>query len=195
MSDGEPDSVERALRQLGESPADAAAWAVLFHRTWPYVLGLSHSFLGRSARLATAEDVAQEVFLLLARALHEGRLRRPSDEAGLRGLLLVMTRNHAVDSLRREHRRRRDVGRQVALPDEGPAAPPAGSPEAPLEGRELLDHLLAHLPPFDREVVLLLLSGHTPAAAARRLGTSLKTIRRRQQHIRSLLKTTGNVML
>lgn len=188
MSDAEPDSVDAALERLGLSATDAAAWAVLFRRTWPYVLGLSRSFLGRSTRLAAAEDVAQEVFLLLARALHRGRLRRPRDEAELRVLLLVMTRNHAADALRREHRRRRDTGRQLALTGEGPATSGSASPAAPLEHRELLDKLLARLGSGDRQLVLLLLDGYSPADAARQLGISLKTVRRRQQHIRTVLQ-------
>ncbi len=187
MPGGEVDSVAAVLGRLQRCPGDTEAWGSLFRQTWPYVLGLSHSFLGRTARLSDAEDVAQEVFLLLARALHEDRLKWPADEDELRSLLLVMSRNQSRDAQRREHRRQRDVRRQVELVEEGLPASRTPSPGTALETKEWLDHLLGRLSPFDQVVLRMLLSGHAPADIAREMGTSLKTVQRHQRLIRSLV--------
>jgi RNA polymerase sigma factor (sigma-70 family) len=142
--------------------------------------------LGRSLPLADAEDVAQEAFWLLSRAVHDGRLRLPDSDEGVMSLLKTIARNSAKDLLRREHRQRRDTRRRVAWPDEEIASSETVSPQSRLERQELVEALLDLLEPFDRQLLERLIAGDSLEEIAGKVGKSVKTIRRHHRFIQEL---------
>ena len=82
---------------------DPGAFAVLYERHAGSVFGLAHRILGDRA---AAEDVAQDVFVSLWRH----RDVYASDRGGARAWLLTITRNRAIDVIRRGARRQEPLG-------------------------------------------------------------------------------------
>jgi RNA polymerase sigma factor (sigma-70 family) len=180
-------SLESALTRLRLSAGDAEAWEVVFRETWPYVLGFGRAFLGRRSDMADAEDIAQDVFFLLARALHRGRVDLPQTVQGIRTLLQVITRNRAMDFVRQRHRKQRDARRQVAWSEAEFVVSRNTAAHECVEGQEALEKFFRRLDPFDSQVAQMLLQGLKPREIARRLNSSTKTIYRRERWLRSLL--------
>jgi RNA polymerase sigma factor (sigma-70 family) len=187
MPTGEQTPLHTVLERLGRTPTDPAAWSELYRQMWPYVLGLAHYFLGRPADASAAEDVAQDVFYRLARALHAHGLKWPRQDRDLRSLLAVMTRNRCADLLRRHHRRHGDARWQGRVPGDEGLADSGPTPEASVEWQDLIEYLLKRLDPFDQKVLWLLLDGRTPTEIARELGTSARTVHRHYHKIRAVL--------
>ncbi len=186
MPAGEETPLEAVLERLARAPRDAEAWAHLYRQLWPFVLGLSRDYLGLSFPLAAAEDVAQEVFIRLARLAHFRPWELPQSQDALRTLLVVMTRNGCADYWRREHRQQRDVRRREPLLSAEAVAGVQSSGEAGVETQDLIDYLLARLDPHGQQVLRLFLEGFTAAQIGQRLGLSSRTVYRHQQRIRSL---------
>jgi DNA-directed RNA polymerase specialized sigma24 family protein len=139
---------------------DRDAFAALVRRHGPLVLGLCHRWL---RRLQDAEDVFQATFLVLARkaaSLRKGQALG----SWLHGVALVLARKaRAAD-----------------------AAPPAAvTARGALEGP---DEEVRRLPEHLRTPVLLCdFRGHPQEEAARELGWTKGTLRRRLEHGRALL--------
>jgi RNA polymerase sigma factor (sigma-70 family) len=166
---------------------DQDAWNFLFQHLWPHVLLCSRRALPGSTPWSDAEDVAQEVFLRLARVLQAQRLELPTSERGIHSLLAVMARNCALDHFRREHRQSRDRSRQQPIIEEIPAPP-----QVDLETHDLLEHLLAALDRFDQRLVWLLLDGYTHESIAAYLRISTKTVQRHLSHITQVYNDLRN---
>jgi RNA polymerase sigma factor (sigma-70 family) len=190
MPAGERDELAAIFEQLLDSPGNADLWAVFFRRTWPFVLVQARGYLGRATALADAEDVAQNVYRQLSAAVHDRQLQPPRDDTQLFALLRVITRHEALDALRADRAARRDVRRQGTLDDAIGQADPNSSPQQRLEASDLVERLLARLTAFDREVLQLLVAGHTADEIAQRLQTSPKTIYRHYRFIRDLLASS-----
>jgi RNA polymerase sigma-70 factor, ECF subfamily len=83
------------MRRVGDG--DRGAFEALYDRHAPVVLGVARRMVGGDR--AAAEDVAQEAFLTLwrSRGAYTATLSPP------RSWLLTLTRNRAIDALRRRH--------------------------------------------------------------------------------------------
>jgi RNA polymerase sigma factor (sigma-70 family) len=192
MPAGQPDVLLHHLRRLVESRGsgqlsdrdllqrfatqhDEAAFAALLRRHGPMVLRACQRVLDHEH---DAEDVFQATFLVLARKAASLRWHESIagwlHEAAYRLALKVRAGTARRLARERQHRER-------SSPD----------PLADVTGRELvavLDEELARLPEkYRTPLVLCLLEGHTRDEAARRLGYSVRTVKRRLEHGRGLL--------
>ena len=139
---------------------------------------------------ATAEETTLDVFM---RVWQKAALYRP-EQAKVSTWLTHITRNHAIDVLRRQTSRPEQ--NTVLLDDEVLATPPGqsqtGSPEDSLQ-REQIRNALAVLPPEQRQVLFLAyFEGYTQTQIAQVLRQPLGTIKTRirlaMQKLRDLLK-------
>src|SRR5262245_3920359 len=147
---------------------DPGALADLVHRHGPMVLGVCRRTLGPTP---DADDAFQATFLSLARGA-----RRVTDTVP--GWLFRVATRTARKALRRS----------TASPVETPA-PPAPDAMEWGEVRRLLAEELGGLPDRWRApLVLCYLDGVTRAAAAKRLGWSLRTLHRRLEEGRERLR-------
>ena len=145
------------------------AFARLVRRHLRFVYGCA---LRQTRDPATAEDVTQTVFALLAREAHAVARRRGS----LRGWLFAVARYAASNELRAAARRRRHERRAARPEASAPEVRPSDAPD--LAG--LLDAALASLGRADREAVLLRYFGGLDArGVAAALGVSEQAARRR----------------
>jgi RNA polymerase sigma factor (sigma-70 family) len=170
--DGQPD---RELLGRFTRDGDGQAFAALLRRHGPMVLAACRRILPNTA---DAEDVLQKTFLLLAQKA--ARLRDPDSVGswlyGVAYRLALRARSEAA----------------VRADREGRTPPPV--PSDPLdkitrdETQQLIDEALARLPEQCRAVlVLCCLEGRTQIAAARQLGCSLSTLKRRLEEGRTRL--------
>jgi RNA polymerase sigma factor (sigma-70 family) len=173
---------EQDLTQLGDgqllarfaADRDEAAFAELVQRHGPLVLRVCRRFL---ADPNAAEDAFQATFLVLVRKA--GSIGRGELLAGwLYGVAGRVARRARADAARRREREAR-------------AATPAATPDEPT-ARELgavLDEELNRLPARYRDAFLLCyVEGKTQDDAARLLGWSLRTLQRRLEQGRDLLR-------
>jgi len=165
---------DELMRRL--SSGDAAALAALYDRYGDLVYSTARRIL-TDAHLA--EDVSQEVFLRL--------WRQPEKYAAEKGRfvtwLLSVTRNRAVDELRKRRRRFRH---ETASPDERRLEVPSSDGHDVALSVELADQrravraAMTALSPQQRQVIkLAYFGGLTQREVAHRLGQPLGTVKTR----------------
>jgi RNA polymerase sigma-70 factor, ECF subfamily len=155
---------------------DPQALAAFYARHARAVFSLALAMLGDQP---CAGDLTHEVFLLVWRSAGV-----PPPGASARAWVLRLTRNLAIDELRRARRR---LQRAPMLPDQVVQALPAPPDLAETTGCQTLRDALAALPAAQREALLLaFFHGLSPQDIATRLQTSLGTI---QACIRRALQT------
>jgi RNA polymerase sigma factor (sigma-70 family) len=158
---------DRDLLERFAARGDEAAFAALVRRHGPLVLGVCRRVLHHEQ---DAEDAFQAAFLLLAR--RAGSVGRAGS---LGGWLYRVAHRLALKARARaaNPRRAESVSDRSDTPD----------PLAEVTGRELLaalDEELARLPPDERSALALCyLEGRTGEEAARELGWSVRTLKRR----------------
>lgn len=169
---------DRQLLQRFVTSSDESAFEVLLERHGPLVWGLCLRLLRHRQ---DAEDAFQATFLVLAR---NARCIRKHDSLaswlyGVAYRIALRARSRAAQRLARERQ---------AVPPRG-----EGDPLDALSGRELcslLDDELTRLPERYRgPLVLCCLEGRTRDEAARQLGMTLSTLKRRLERGRELLQT------
>ncbi|HYV38794.1 MAG TPA: RNA polymerase sigma factor, partial [Gemmataceae bacterium] len=164
------------LRDFIENHTEAA-FAAILDRHGPMVLGLCRRQLG-DAHLA--EDVLQATFLVLARKARSIR-RRESLASWLYGVATRLSRQARLAEAARSKRERQ------AASEHGQSS--AGDPVWD-DLLRVLDEELQRLPERYRQPLLLCyLEGRTQDEAAKHLGWSLITLRRRLEKGRDLLRT------
>ena len=153
--------------------ADADAFAELVRRYGPLVLGVCRRVLGNGP---DADDAFQAAFLVLARRAGSVRNARSV------GSWLFGVARFAALRARDKDRRRREHEAQAAR------APRAGTaPDADLLAA--VDEELLRLPKrYRAPLVACFLQGRTQEDAARQMGCSLSTLRRRLEHGTELLR-------
>ncbi len=178
------DRLRRSLREPADEQTDREllarfaagdehAFALLVRRHGPMVLGVCRCVLSNRA---DAEDAFQAAFLALAR--HAGR---PGWRCCIGGWLHAVARRIAVklrasEALRRVHECQ--CHERVPINDTSLA-----------ELRETLDEEVSRLPASCREAILrCYFHGQTREQAARRLGWSLRTLERRLEQGRHILR-------
>ena len=168
---------DRQLLARFATQRDEAAFAILVRRHGPLVLGVCRRVLGHEQ---DAEDAFQATFLILAR---KAAAMRWQDSIG--NWLYGVAYRVASKERAREARRRQCLGQPLGLPE--PEAPPE---PAWRELAAVLDEELHGLPDECRSALLLCyLEGLTRDQAARQLGWSLRTLDRRLERGRELLRT------
>jgi RNA polymerase sigma-70 factor (ECF subfamily) len=152
---------------------DRDAFARLFDRHSPVVLGLLVRILGRRSE---AEEILQEVFLQVWRQADRYEPGRSTP----RGWILVLARSRALDHLRsREARQRRE--HEISAGNANREEPPLGTEglEAS-ERREQVSSALELLPPEQRRCIeLAFFEGLTQTQIASRLEAPLGTVKSR----------------
>jgi len=141
--------VERCLS------GDSAAWEDLVRAHTRRVYGLCYRFTGKDSE---AQDLTQEVFLRVFRALNSFR----ANEGSFATWLARLTRNLLIDHYRRTRNERVTDSMEEQLPgveirSEGPTSI-AARPDSALAGREaseLLQSALGKLSPELRETIIL----------------------------------------
>ena len=178
-----PSDEELEARWKGGS---APAFAVLFERYHGRIYGFAYRLTGDTH---TAEDVAQRAFLNLYRKPSPGTGR-----ASFRSLLFTVTRNEALNEIKRRGRRR-----EAALDRSPEAADDRRSPAEAADAREVgerVQQALATLPEDEREVVLLReAEGLTFREVCEVTGLSRDAVRwrlaRGMEHLRRALQEGG----
>lgn len=128
---------------------DGAAWEMLVRAYWRRVFNIAYKFV---ARFDEAEDLTQEIFVKLFRALPTYD-RRASFETWL----TRVSRNLCIDHYRRRRREEERFTDEID-PDAIELQELVSRPDATLEQREevaIVRQALAKLPPAYREVVAL----------------------------------------
>ena len=141
----------RTTDQLIESclRGDQSAWDEIGQKNWRRVFNVAYKFVGRHEE---AEDLSQEIFLKLYRALHTFDRR-----ANFQTWLISISRNLCIDHYRSVRRERETVDRHVDAADLSPTAP---GPDAlsrlhRRDRRDLLRLGMLALPDTLRTAVLL----------------------------------------
>src|SRR3990170_3508803 len=119
---------------------DQAAWDEIVRLHWRKVFNLAYKFVGRHDE---AEDLAQEIFLKIFKALHTFDRR-----ANFQTWLISISRNLCIDHYRSVRKERETVARDVDASELATVTPEPG-PIAALEQRDrvmLLREALASLP-------------------------------------------------
>ena len=135
--------IERCLR------GDQDAWQAIVRNHWRKVFNLAYKFVGRHDE---AEDLAQDVFLKIFKALHTFDRR-----ANFQTWLISISRNLCIDHYRSVRKERETMARDV----DASVLTPASRDRSPLGELEQVDlrrrinEGLAELPPTRREAVVL----------------------------------------
>src|SRR5262244_243465 len=158
---------------------DLQALELFYARHARPVFSLALALLGDRPR---AEDLTHEVFLLVWRSAGAYQAR-----GSARAWVLRLTRNRAIDELRRDRRRLQVT---PPLPDHVWQALPAPSIGVDAAESQALRDALATLPAEQREVLLLAFwHGLSHQELARRLQTPLGTIKARLRLAVQTLRT------
>jgi RNA polymerase sigma-70 factor (ECF subfamily) len=135
--------VERCLA------GDQGAWEEIVRLNWRKVFNVAYRFVGRHDE---AEDLTQEIFLRIFKALHTFDRR-----ANFQTWLVSISRNLCIDHYRSLRKERETMAREVDASQLTPVSSER-SPHAVLEQvglKTLIRQALAELPPALREAVVL----------------------------------------
>lgn len=128
---------------------DQVAWEQIVRQHWRKVFNLAYKFVGRHDE---AEDLAQDVFLKIFKALHTFDRR-----ANFQTWLISISRNLCIDHYRSVRKERETMARDVDASQLMPASrerSPLGELEQ-IDLRQRIRAALAELPPTLREAVVL----------------------------------------
>ena len=135
--------VERCLA------GDQAAWDQIVRQHWRKVFNLAYKFVGRHDE---AEDLTQDIFLKIFKALHTFDRR-----ANFQTWLISISRNLCIDHYRSVRKERETMARDVDASQLTPVSRERG-PHSQLEQvdlKALIRQALAALPPALRQAVVL----------------------------------------
>jgi RNA polymerase sigma-70 factor (ECF subfamily) len=128
---------------------DQQAWSEIVRRHWRKVFNVAYKFVGRYDE---AEDLTQDIFLKIFRALHTFDRR-----ANFQTWLVSVSRNLCIDHYRSVRKERETIARDVDPAQLAPVSRDRG-PYGELEAtdlRQLIRRALAELPVTLREAVVL----------------------------------------
>jgi RNA polymerase sigma-70 factor (ECF subfamily) len=181
----DPEEAELVERLRARDPQ---AFAIMVRRHQHQVYGLALRMLGNPAE---AEDLAQEVFISVFKAIDRFR-----SESRFSTWLYRIATNHAHN--RAEYLHRRHYGRQDSIDDlverepDRPLGEPGPRPDRELEGQELeriVQEGLAQIDPDHREVLILRDIEHlSDEEIAEVLGVAEGTVKSRLFRARYALK-------
>jgi len=128
---------------------DQVAWEQIVKQHWRKVFNLAYKFVGRHDE---AEDLTQDIFLKIFKALHTFDRR-----ANFQTWLISISRNLCIDHYRSVRKERETMARDVDASQLSPVSRERG-PYGVLEQidlRQRIREALAELPPALREAVVL----------------------------------------
>src|SRR6185436_1846435 len=128
---------------------DQVAWEQIVRQHWRKVFNLAYKFVGRHDE---AEDLTQDIFLKIFKALHTFDRR-----ANFQTWLISISRNLCIDHYRSVRKERETMARDVDASELAPVSRDR-SPYAQLEQvdlKQIIAQALASLPPSLREAVML----------------------------------------
>ena len=128
---------------------DQAAWEQIVRQHWRKVFNLAYKFVGRHDE---AEDLTQDIFLKIFKALHTFDRR-----ANFQTWLISISRNLCIDHYRSVRKERETMARDVDASELMPVSRDRG-PYGLLEQtdlKQLIRQALAELPPTLRQAVVL----------------------------------------
>jgi RNA polymerase sigma-70 factor (ECF subfamily) len=128
---------------------DQSAWDQIVRQHWRKVFNLAYKFVGRHDE---AEDLTQDIFLKIFKALHTFDRR-----ANFQTWLISISRNLCIDHYRSVRKERETMARDVDAAELSPVSRERG-PHSQLEQidlRQLIKRALAELPPSLRQAVIL----------------------------------------
>jgi len=128
---------------------DQQAWDQIVRQHWRKVFNLAYKFVGRHDE---AEDLTQDIFLKIFKALHTFDRR-----ANFQTWLISISRNLCIDHYRSVRKERETMARDVDASQLAPASrerSPYGELEQ-IDLRQRIKTALAELPPALREAVVL----------------------------------------
>jgi RNA polymerase sigma-70 factor (ECF subfamily) len=157
--------------QRGEEAAQRELIVSYQHR----VAGFVYAMTGRSD---SVEDIAQQVFIKMVRALD--RLQAP---AQFESWLFRLARNTCIDHLRRQKLRRIFI---AFGPEHEDVPEPAGAVDT--EELDALRHALDQLRPQDRALLALVQEGRSHAEIAETLHSSVAAVKARLHRAREQLR-------
>ena len=137
------DLIERCLR------GDQTAWDEIVRLHWRKVFNVAYRFVGRHDE---AEDLTQDIFLKVFKALHTFDRR-----ANFQTWLISISRNLCIDHYRSVRKERETIARDVDASHLSPVSRERG-PYSELENtdlRNLIRRALLELPPALRQAVVL----------------------------------------
>jgi RNA polymerase sigma-70 factor, ECF subfamily len=176
-----PDTAEqRAVTALvtRAQAGDLAAQSEIVHRYQRRLAGHIRQIIRQPDAV---EDVVQTVFIKMLQRIH--RLRDP---AAFESWLFRLSRNSALDFIRRRNRRPASCGGEDQLqeiPDRDSARPVA-------EIMEALDLALQELSPKDRTLVTMFIQGHSYRIIAAQEGLTEEAVKARLHRTRPFLRAT-----
>jgi RNA polymerase sigma-70 factor (ECF subfamily) len=135
--------VERCLT------GDQAAWELIVKQHWRKVFNLAYKFVGRHDE---AEDLTQDIFLKIFKALHTFDRR-----ANFQTWLISISRNLCIDHYRSVRKERETMARDVDASELSPVSRERG-PESQLEQvklEQMIQSALGELPAALRQAVVL----------------------------------------
>src|SRR6185295_13088074 len=128
---------------------DQVAWEQIVRQHWRKVFNLAYKFVGRHDE---AEDLTQEIFLKIFKALHTFDRR-----ANFQTWLISISRNLCIDHYRSVRKERETMARDVDASELSPVSRERG-PHSQLEQtdlRNLIRQALSALPPALKQAVVL----------------------------------------
>jgi len=128
---------------------DQVAWEQIVRQHWRKVFNLAYKFVGRHDE---AEDLTQDIFLKIFRALHTFDRR-----ANFQTWLISISRNLCIDHYRSVRKERETMARDVDASELSPVSrerTPLGELEQ-IDLRQIIRQALAELPPALKEAVVL----------------------------------------
>ncbi len=153
---------------------DQAAWNEIVRQHWRKVFNLAYKFVGRHDE---AEDLTQDIFLKIFKALHTFDRR-----ANFQTWLISISRNLCIDHYRSVRKERETMARDVDASDLSPVSrerSPYGHVEQ-IDLRHLIRLALAELPAALRQAVVLRdLQEFSYQEIAERLGLPEGTVKSR----------------
>ena len=153
---------------------DQAAWDQIVKQYWRKVFNLAYKFVGRHDE---AEDLTQDIFLKIFKALHTFDRR-----ANFQTWLISISRNLCIDHYRSVRKERETMARDVDASDLSPPSRERG-PYLQLEQldlKHLIKRALAELPASLRDAVVLRdLQEFSYQEIAERLGLPEGTVKSR----------------
>jgi RNA polymerase sigma-70 factor (ECF subfamily) len=186
------------LMQRLQAGDEEAARAV-HQRYTPGLVALARRQLSTSVRgKVDPESVVQSVYGSFFQRHRDQEFPNLGDWNDLWGLLTVITLRKCANRRRYHHQARRDVRREGGTApraaDSGTRWEPADPQPTPDEAAvftETLDQMLDSLQGRERDIIELLLQGHTVEEVRCRLGCGERTVRRVRDRVRQKLRELG----
>jgi RNA polymerase sigma-70 factor (ECF subfamily) len=173
---------------------DAAAREVFDRFARRLVALARRRFTGALGARVDPEDVVQSAYKSFFLRYREGKLEA-GNWSSLWGLLTHITLCKCADRVEYYRAARRDVAREVPIPD-SPGSPPPwcaviDREPSPVEAAvlaETVEQILAGLEDGERAVVELSLQGYTTREISEQLGRAERTVRRLRERVKGRLK-------